>query len=581
MGVPAVIFNGQEFFQPGSYTKIDLSKLDRGSTAARNLILVGEAEGGIPYNAANLNETERINVFRSIKEAKDILKSGNLYEMTKIAFSPSKDPAVLPPNQIICIVSNQLTQSEYTLQNGTDDKLDIKSAIYGKAANNIRIAVLDGSNSGKMLKVLDDSIELIGDDQERILFNIIYNGAGSAATMDITNTALTTTITGGPGGEDLTLTLADFENLGDLVNAINSNPSYEANLIEAGEYSKQTVLDNVSDVDIKYVVTTNETVDVTANFQNMIDWFNNTGKVNVTISTAATYILPDNTAGYVYLSGATNTTALTQDWTDAIALSENITASYIGVATGNEVVHALLSTHLNKMASTTGRDERQGCVGAIKTLTKTQKLEAAKNTANQLMGYVADPIWQFNDKGELTEYDPFYAAAIILGMSAGNDVIFSPTFKNVNTEKINETHKNDADDYIKAGCIIFGENPLGGFRVVRAVTTHSGSNQIANSWQALGTALFVTKSHRQALEVLVGRVGLDVNTVRRYALLFLNQYLSAGWLQNDPEIGNAFRDVEVTVDGETFEIKYEGTIPVETDFIFTTHSFVVLGFKGI
>lgn len=580
MGVPAVIFNGQEFFQPGSYTKLDLSKLNRGSTAARNLILIGQAEGGIPYNATDLNESERFNVFRSIKEAKDILKSGPLYDMIKIAFSPSKDPAVLPPNQIIGVVANQLTQSEYTLQKSTDDKLVVKSSIYGKAANNIKIALLDGSNSGKMYKVMDDSVELIGDDQERILFNIIYKGAGSAAVMNITNTKLTTTIIG-TTGEDLDLTLADYENLGDLVNAINANPVYEANLVETGEYLKHEVLDNVSSVDIKYVVTTNESVDVTANFQNLIDWFNNTGKVQVTISVGATYEVPDNTSGYVYLSGATNTSAVTQDWTDALALSENITASYIGVATGSEVVHALLSTHLNKMASTTGRDERQGCIGGLKTLTKAQKIEAAKNTANMLMGYVADSIWQFNDSGELTEYDPFYAAGIILGMSAGNDVTFSPTFKNVNTEKLKENHRNDADDYIKAGCIIFGENPTGGFRVVRAVTTHSGSNQIANAWQALGTALFVTKSHRLALEVLIGKVGLDANTVRRYAILYLNQYVSAGWLQIDPEIGNAFRDVEVLVDGGTFEVKYEGTIPVETTFIFTTHSFVVLGYKGI
>jgi len=578
--IPAVIFDGKEFYRPGSYSKIDISKLNKGSPVSRALVMLGEADSGIPYNASAFTENERINYLTSVNQAKKVLKRGNLYNYVKFGFTPSKDPNISAPNYIIAIVVNQLTRSSKTLVKGVDDKIKLESYIYGKPANDIKVSISNGVASGKQLKVLDDEAELISPDVDRTVFKIIYTGAGTASTLTITNTKIQTTCTGATP-DDLDITLADYSNLASLVNEILKTGVYDIELVEDGSYSKHTVLDNVSAVDILLDVGVLDFVDVHADFQAIIDWFDRTGKVVTSIVALATYEVPDNTAGYVFLSGATNTPATTTDWTDALAVAEKINASYIGIATGNPVTQALLSAHLNKMASITGKDERQGCIGATIDLTNSEKQLASKNLGNMLMGYAIDSIWRYDDNGFLLEYDPFYLSAMILGMSAGNDILFSPTFKQVNTEKLSVSHRDDADLFIKNGGIILEEAPLGGFRIVRAVTTHSGANDIANDWQGIGTALHVTKSHRRGMEILVGNVGTTKENVLRFATILLKEYQNLGWLQVDDILGNAFRSLTAEVVGGTFKLEYEGTIPVTTNFIFTTHHFTILGFEGI
>jgi hypothetical protein len=58
------------------------------------------------------------------------------------------------------------------------------------------------------------------------VFSIQYTGAGSAATLTINSTTLSTTITGGPGGEALSLTLASYATLALLVAAIEAGGPY-------------------------------------------------------------------------------------------------------------------------------------------------------------------------------------------------------------------------------------------------------------------------------------------------------------------------------------------------------------------
>ena len=153
MSVPAIIFNGYELWHPGSYTKYDITKLNRGAPASRTLVYLGEADSGIPYNATDFNESERINVISSGSEAKNVLRGGKLYLCSKFALTPSKDPGVNPPQRVIALVVNPLTRASKILKESTDDKITVKSYIYGKLANDVRISVSDGTTEGKMLKI--------------------------------------------------------------------------------------------------------------------------------------------------------------------------------------------------------------------------------------------------------------------------------------------------------------------------------------------------------------------------------------------------------------------------------------------
>ena len=68
--------------------------------------------------------------------------------------------------------------------------------------------------------------------QTAAAFTIKYTGTGSAATMTIAGTTLTTSVTGGPGGQNLNfdLTNPSYNTLSALVAAINAQSGYTASL---------------------------------------------------------------------------------------------------------------------------------------------------------------------------------------------------------------------------------------------------------------------------------------------------------------------------------------------------------------
>ncbi len=67
---------------------------------------------------------------------------------------------------------------------------------------------------------------------------IKYTGTGSAATMTVSGNTLTTTVTGGPGGENLSFDLTDpsYNTVSSLVTAINTHGGYTAGLVIATAY---------------------------------------------------------------------------------------------------------------------------------------------------------------------------------------------------------------------------------------------------------------------------------------------------------------------------------------------------------
>ncbi len=84
------------------------------------------------------------------------------------------------------------------------------------------------------------------------MMDIIYIGAGTAASMDISDTDLKTVITGAPA-DNLDLDFADFPNVEDVVNEINTNfgAEYTANLIIADGKTNSDEMERRTGTDIK------------------------------------------------------------------------------------------------------------------------------------------------------------------------------------------------------------------------------------------------------------------------------------------------------------------------------------------
>jgi hypothetical protein len=84
------------------------------------------------------------------------------------------------------------------------------------------------------------------------MLTIRYTGTGPAATMSISGNVLSTTVTGGPGGENLNLDLtnASYSDYTKLVGVIYGRPGYTAALVGL-PHGHSVTLANVAGVDIK------------------------------------------------------------------------------------------------------------------------------------------------------------------------------------------------------------------------------------------------------------------------------------------------------------------------------------------
>jgi len=590
-GVAPVRFDGKDLYRPGYYGKRNVSGLDVAAASGSRLLLIGECKGGIPFNASTQypNAEDRINWVSNTNEINSILRDGAAYYGALFALNPSAQAGVNGAPYVGVIRVNKATRSSLTIQDvDTDDVLDVYSKDYGLYTNQIRFQVSAGTTKGKKISVKFETTTVEKDDITEEVLSVQYTGTGSACAMTLDPAGnLVMTTTGGAAGDDVTIDLTTYTTAAELVAYLNAYQNtggtnvYSATLLGDGSFLTSQ-LDKIvagDSVDVKTSYT------IKAILQACLDWFNNSSEyLTAELTSGGERRVPANMTGYEYITGgAEGATPVTQDYTDAMSQVTALTdASFVGVMTGEAAVHAALSTHLQEMSASTGRNERQGCVGPADGQTKAQKIAAAAALNDSLAGFFGTEIKRYDKNGDLQTWDGFYGACEIMGMSAGNAINFAPTNKMINAVAVKEVLSNsDIDDYIKGGVMIAQPSPLGGIRVVRSVTTYQASNIILNEWSAMRTALYITKDHRTYVEALIGEPGDNtvLESLKNRAQLRLEYYVDQGWFVVDPDLGNAYRNFQFVVEGDVVKISYEGTLVVPVNFILVTHNFTVVGFK--
>jgi hypothetical protein len=585
MGAEPVRFDGSDLYQPGYYGKRNTSALNAGGASASNLVLMGGCKAGIPYNAISdyPNSADRINYVSNTTELNAVLRDGPGYYGALFALTPSNQPGVGSPNKVGVIRVNKATKgSSIIVDVDTDNVINLKSKDYGLYTNQIRRKISAGTTEGKKISVKFETQTIEGDNITYNLFTLSYTGAGTACALTLDPAGnLVTTVTGGPGSEDLNLVLSSFDTVADLVAYFETQAVYSAVLTGDGTYavSKLDKIIGGDSVDIKTIYT------VRAIMNAVIDWLNLSSVYLIASQVASSENrIPANDADYVFLSGGTEGAAVTNtEWQEAIdqILAEN-DVSLCGVMTGDAAVHAYLSAHCTFMSGVSGRNERQAIVGAIVSASKSTKTTEVANINNLLVGYAGTEIKRYDKNGDLQLWDGFYYAALLLGMSAGNDVTFAFTNKQLNIVGTKEKYSSPTkDDYIKAGIMIASASNNGGIRTVRSVTSYQGTNKIDNEFSAVRTSLFITKDHRIFVESAIGDAGdtTALESLKTRAEERLNVYVQNGYLVVDPQFGNAFRNFTFTVEADVVKISYEGTLVLPINFILVTHNFTVIGVK--
>ena len=162
MPASSIIVNGRTTRRPNVYSQIDASSMQTNGPGVYSLVLIGDAIGGKPASAFAPGELPFLTA-TTPDEVSSIFSGGDLREAGLLAFAASNDPKVPnSPSRILFYKTNNSTQASLNLKGissvGLADVLSINSIDYSARANQISVAVEDGSTSGTLkLTVLNQN----------------------------------------------------------------------------------------------------------------------------------------------------------------------------------------------------------------------------------------------------------------------------------------------------------------------------------------------------------------------------------------------------------------------------------------
>jgi hypothetical protein len=237
---------------------------------------------------------------------------------------------------------------------------------------------------------------------------------------------------------------------------------------------------------------------------------------------------PTNTTAPVFLSGGHEgsttpgqegiPTSTNADWTGALNLLKSVRVNSVVLLTHDPAVHALGKAHVDYMCGA-GRSERDLFVGvrnaALTGLaTKTEVKAHVVNLNDKYVRVWAQNIGRYNTEGEgdVEVMAPMFGAAMLAGMQAGSPVGTPLTHKFINALSLEQDSswnpKEDGEEMIKAG-LVFAEVVDGvGRRVVRNVTTHLTTSNIAYTEASCVEATnYAVYNLRTTMERMVGKAG--------------------------------------------------------------------------
>jgi hypothetical protein len=556
-------FNGRLHTTPIAVSAVDDTRMSPQNPAVGNFIaILGSADAGEPQKALT---------FSSPREAERALKGGELLVAVRKAFAPSASTA--GPAKVTVVRVDRATRSTLTLKDSTgSDAVVLTSQLFGLYANQIRVMVETGTLAGKRITTRLGNDYYVSDNIGRSAFKLRYAGAGASALADVTPT--TVVLKAGTSGSETTIAtinLVDTPTVQQLVDRINSYAGFTAT-ITAGSALKPTVraLDGVTAADCKTA-----DLDVRRDLQEIIEWFNGNaeGFMEATRPTAAVK-MPANIS-YTFLTGATQTAPVYQDWVDGLDVLTNEDVQWIVPLSPDAGVHAAADAHCVFM-SDAGRKERRAFVGPesgldVDDVKLLPRQLGSDRTALVWPGhYDIDPL-----TGLKTLLPPYMSAVLVAGGFAGVNPGTPMTNKSVRCQGLeyNPSFPADTDILINSGVLTF-ENTARGIRVCRSISTWLENDNFNRVEVSCGAAVdFMVRAVREALEPLVGSKA-SPQILGRAAQI--TESVLLGLARPEPQgpaviVGDRgsppFQNIQCSIEGDVLFVAFEASPVVPLNFV--------------
>jgi hypothetical protein len=579
-------FAGQKIIIPGSYSKRSFPEEQGAGAVTGRVIIMGEAtRGGIPYNAYEDVE-EVINISTDQAEALEAFGGGDVYYGAEFFLTPSKDARFSTPERAECIVVNKMTQATGALLAGTEEIIDVSFLKFGVDGNTVAIKVSSGSNVGKLIQMNYKGVEILNEDDVNLdMLSIQYTGTAVSAEMTINATKLTTTCTGA-AADDLDITLADFSDMGSLVNFINTQENYTCKLTGKSDESV-TVFDAVTSQDIKTAA-----YRAVASVEAIIRLLNATAVLDVALSAGAARTPITNMSEYLYLTGGSVSNATTADWIAALEKLEQYDLNCIVAMTGSTTIQDLVKDHVERMNAVKQKKYRQAGFGAgpVQT-TKAAKIEQMKALNSAYIEYCVSSFERFDYVNrEIKTFEPYYLYALIAGLRYANSVGMDVVFKYLNVLSTPKMTQKDMEDYASAGGTVIQKtvnvNNINQFEIKINNTTYQGSQVTRTNPSVVYLINVFTKDYEEQVIEQIRSLDTVANSViitkiQNWILTYLFPYYrdDRKWITDGPDGQKAFDNVTFTQVGEQFTTTATITTSVTPRFAFNFFTFVVPGQK--
>jgi hypothetical protein len=318
-----------------------------------------------------------------------------------------------------------------------------------------------------------------------IAMAIRYTGAGSAATMTITNTALTTTITGAADALTLDLTAAPTDTLAELVAVIDAHAAYTCTLGPNADPDASTnaLLTTVAGQDIKTA-----TVNVTAQAGAMnygataalgsIVFAINSRSTRLVASRMTNATAPPANLAQTFLAGGTNPVPVLADWLvglDHVA-TEDFAGGIMFPVSTDPVIQDTVLAWVTSQHSQHGNAFRAFLASPDNTTAPAAKtLALGMNTT--FCTFISQPV-----KGVgIIELPPIYGAAMACGGAAGALSTQPITHMVLRTPGLPARAKYDLptqEDLLNNGVCVLEEKKGIGVRITLAITTSLSQDRI-------------------------------------------------------------------------------------------------------
>lgn len=561
----SVFFNGRLLVTP----TVESAIYDYGMAtaypgrASNVLCILGTAEGGIPKKAQ---------YFDSPVIARRVLRSGPGLKAIELAFNPSSESG--SPGRIAFMRVEEAVQAGMVLKDGSgNDVIELQSANYGAFTNGTKVTIESGSQVGKRVTIQLDQMYYTHDNLSRVPFSVRYSGAETTATVAVDATKVTLAAPANTG-TPVELLFANYRNVRELCDAINAQPGFSA-VAMMPTTPVQGTLDGLTATSCK-----STDVDIHADLQAIIDWFN-TGGRELAIATRADGALavPANIAG-TYMTGGSNGPApVTDDWQDCFDALQAEDVQWVVPLSSNEAIWLMTDAHCQFMSGP-GKSERRAFVGddvvsgSLDDAVSDQKDKAmALNSDRTALCF--PPIMLYEDDDTLQTYPAYYLAAMVAGGFAAMNFGNTMTNKTLKIAGLDPLVANpyDSDSLINGGVCV-ARKTRRGYIVSKAVSTWMSNANYNRVEISTGVALdYVARTVREALEIFVGRKASPITlheaiTTTDSALreLARPEPVGVGVIVGD-EQSPAYRGITAEIQGDILRVWFECSPVIPINYV--------------